>query len=178
MSDSIEISYHFDELSNVIDSAMHGTSLIHTSVRCRRRASGRRRLRHRRRAVMHATRAGRSHCWHNCMARAAPHAHLVCSHRPCVPWRVAPMRDATMTRTSLRQSAMKSKQGRTHGRTHGTRAAGRSSPAPSSVVPVACRWSPGNNTGGLPRHAAHLDGEQLRRRRRDTWLAVCVSCTT
>ena len=32
MSDSIEISYHFDELSNVIDSAMHGTSLIHTSV--------------------------------------------------------------------------------------------------------------------------------------------------
>ena len=26
MSDSIEISYHFDELSNVIDSAMHGTS--------------------------------------------------------------------------------------------------------------------------------------------------------
>ena len=31
MSDSIEISYHFDELSNVIDSAMHGTSLIHTS---------------------------------------------------------------------------------------------------------------------------------------------------
>eukprot|EP01043_Picozoa_sp_COSAG02_P040462 COSAG02_NODE_3278_length_7026_cov_28.128771_5_plen_64_part_00 len=32
MSDSIEISYHFDELSNVIDSAMHGTSLIHTSL--------------------------------------------------------------------------------------------------------------------------------------------------
>ena len=32
MSDSIEISYHFDELSNVIDSAMHGTSLIHTLV--------------------------------------------------------------------------------------------------------------------------------------------------
>ena len=32
MSDSIEISYHFDELSNVIDSAMHGTSLIHIPV--------------------------------------------------------------------------------------------------------------------------------------------------
>eukprot|EP01043_Picozoa_sp_COSAG02_P015865 COSAG02_NODE_686_length_18484_cov_29.523851_1_plen_96_part_00 len=33
MSDSIEISYHFDELSNAIDSAMHGTSLIYTPVR-------------------------------------------------------------------------------------------------------------------------------------------------
>ena len=32
MSDSIEISYHFDELSNVIDSATHGTSLIHKAV--------------------------------------------------------------------------------------------------------------------------------------------------
>ena len=33
MSDSIEISYHFDELSNVIDSAMHGTSFNpHTST--------------------------------------------------------------------------------------------------------------------------------------------------
>ena len=31
-SDSIEISYYFDELPNANDSAMHGTSLIHTSV--------------------------------------------------------------------------------------------------------------------------------------------------